>query len=159
MKQTFPPRLFPLFLVVLGALIILLLFSWLSDPVPVAANVGDLGRFTTRYTAAVGTRLETCATCHTSSPPSLNPYGSAYLSNGRSAAALAAIESADSDGDGWTNLQEIQALTFPGNPADMPVAVPTATNTVAPTVGATNTSVPAPTATNTPARSGPPPQV
>jgi hypothetical protein len=39
------------------------------------------------------------------------------------------METADSDGDGYTNLDEVRALTFPGNVEDYPGLVP------APTVG------------------------
>lgn len=35
-------------------------------------------------------------------------------------ARLAAVEGLDSDGDGWTNKQEIDALTLPGDPNDFP---------------------------------------
>jgi hypothetical protein len=148
-KGSFRGRLLPFFLIVLGALLLLLLIAWLAHPVTVIANTTDLGRFTTKYTNAAGTKLDSCSTCHTS-PPSLNAYGMAYRDNGRSTAALTAIEPLDSDGDTWTNLQEIQALTYPGNAADHPAGVPTATSTVAPTVGATSTGAPTPGATNTP---------
>jgi hypothetical protein len=50
----------------------------------------------------------------------LNPYGKAYLDGGRSRAALAAIESADSDGDGAANRVEIDALRYPGDAASKP---------------------------------------
>lgn len=35
-------------------------------------------------------------------------------------ARMAAVEGLDSDGDGWTNKQEIDALTLPGDPNDFP---------------------------------------
>ncbi|HMN63049.1 MAG TPA: hypothetical protein PJ988_21965, partial [Anaerolinea sp.] len=79
------------------------------------ANTPDINNVHTRYPAMVGTRIDSCSLCHTSSIPSLNPYGSAYKSNGRSLSALVAIEGLDSDGDGSSNLQEITALTFPGD--------------------------------------------
>jgi hypothetical protein len=50
----------------------------------------------------------------------LNPFGLAYKNAGRGVAALAAIESQDSDGDGTPNAAEIQALCFPGDPASRP---------------------------------------
>lgn len=63
-----------------------------------------------QYPAA--TNLETCGTCHTSftSAPGLNPYGAAFNTAGGladPAAAFAAIEGDDSDGDGTSNIDEI----------------------------------------------------
>jgi hypothetical protein len=86
----------------------------------VLANLGDnvaegrtsfLNDFKARYPAVVGTRLDSCGTCHLDwdGGGTLNAYGEAYLSSG-----LAAIESADSDGDGTSNLNEINALFMPG---------------------------------------------
>ena len=46
-------------------------------------------------------------------------------------AAFAALEGADSDHDGWTNLQEIAAVTFPGDPTDHPRSGSTVTSSVA----------------------------
>lgn len=68
------------------------------------------------------TNLDTCGTCHTSftSAPGLNPYGQSYkdVSTGFSLPSeiLAAIELADSDGDGIPNIEEIStdAGFFPG---------------------------------------------
>lgn len=50
----------------------------------------------------------------------LNLFGLAYKMNGRDAGALSAIEGDDSDGDSYTNLEEILDLKFPGNPGSMP---------------------------------------
>jgi hypothetical protein len=50
----------------------------------------------------------------------LNPYGLAYLTAGRDAEAITAIDSLDSDADGYTNAVEIAANRFPGNDADDP---------------------------------------
>ncbi|MFV0438838.1 MAG: hypothetical protein ACK5PS_15780 [Desulfopila sp.] len=101
-----------------------------------------------------GSKLDSCALCHTGGQyekgadswvslgscqwchltygydgsgniaDTLNSYGQDYLSSGRSAAALAAVDDRDSDGDGFTNKVEIAALRFPGNPADDPSRVP-----------------------------------
>jgi hypothetical protein len=70
----------------------------------------------------------------------LNSYGLAYNNAGRSQAALTAIENLNSDGsddlgtdssgnkipnnDKSTNLEEISALTFPGNATDYPGLIP-----------------------------------
>jgi hypothetical protein len=62
-----------------------------------------------------GTRLDSCITCHDGE--SRNPYGKAYAASGKN---FTEIENLDSDGDGFSNLVEIKALTFPGNPDDYP---------------------------------------
>lgn len=53
---------------------------------------------------------------------SLNPYGMALKahSNIGMPLALAVIEKLDSDGDGFTNIDEIHNLTFPGDSNDFP---------------------------------------
>jgi len=68
-----------------------------------------------------GTRLDTCLNCHLdpNGGGPRNPYGLAYAESGRD---FGSIEAVDSDGDGFTNLEEINALTFPGDPADHPQA-------------------------------------
>ncbi len=53
----------------------------------------------------------------------LNSYGKDYLVTGRNAAAVTAIDSLDSDGDGYTNAEEISANRFPGDPEDDPSLV------------------------------------
>lgn len=50
----------------------------------------------------------------------LNPYGAAYLAAGRNRAALAAIADDDSDGDGFSNADEIADLKYPGDASSMP---------------------------------------
>jgi len=92
-----------------------------------------------QYTYLSGTATKSlfknaCDNCHLISHPdstlieaqpttyadTLNPYGKAYLAAGRTRAALAAIESADSDGDGFANRTEIDALRYPGDAASKP---------------------------------------
>lgn len=65
------------------------------------------------------TKLDTCNTCHENSNGGgpRNPYGTAFESNNRD---FVSIEDQDSDGDGFTNMEEISALTFPGNSEDHP---------------------------------------
>jgi hypothetical protein len=53
----------------------------------------------------------------------LNPYGLDYMLAGRSAAAVQAIASLDSDGDAYTNADEIAAVRYPGDKADDPTKV------------------------------------
>jgi len=109
-----------------GALILLLVMMVLSKPQTGTAAPGDLSSATNKYPNIASSVLNTCDLCHTASVPQLNPYGQAYKSNGRNTAAFGAIENLDSDGDGFTNIQELNALTFPGNASSFP-AVPTAT--------------------------------
>jgi hypothetical protein len=96
--------------------------------------------FCAKYpTAATCTGAQpACSYCHLS-PPLRNVYGAALeakiapgaprpLSDGDFAAALpgalAAVEAADSDGDGAGNLLEIQKGTQPGDPKSFPNDVP-----------------------------------
>jgi hypothetical protein len=80
------------------------------------------------------TRKNACDTCHlilhpdtsfiepqpTKYADTLNPFGLAYAAGGRSADALGAIAPEDSDGDGFSNQDEIDALKYPGDPASKP---------------------------------------
>jgi len=75
--------------------------------------------FVTKYPSAAKSRLDRCQTCHTATPPDLNPYGTALKAAHR---AFGAIEKADSDQDGFANLVEIKALKLPGDASDKPGA-------------------------------------
>jgi hypothetical protein len=107
--------------------------------------------FETQYPAIAGTRLDACIACHTLDGLGLNPYGQAVLDNGKDASAFAKIEKLDSDNDGYSNNQEIQAHTFPGFPNDNPQATmqptPIGTPTLVPTYAPTIQSTPIPTPT------------
>jgi len=152
-------------LIITGSIYLLVIVYSLSTATKGTANSDDMN-IARSYRNIGGTRLDSCSLCHTSAP-NLNPYGLAYkeafgikLPPPRSIANLGAIESLDSDGDGFSNIVEIMALTFPGNPSDFPkpnTSTPTAT--ARPT--ATSTRVPSPTATSvdtaTPATPGPSP--
>jgi hypothetical protein len=71
-----------------------------------------------QYPGIEGSRLDTCELCHIDTDSfELNPYGAAFNGAGM---AFGAIENDDSDGDGFTNLEEIVALTFPGDAGDFP---------------------------------------
>lgn len=85
----------------------------------VSANTTIKDDFNTAY-GTTGTRLDDCATCHTTAPE-LNPYGVALNDSGLD---FAAIEPDDSDGDGFSNIDEIDNLTFPGDPNDFPQEAP-----------------------------------
>jgi hypothetical protein len=98
----------------------------------------------TQYPSITGTALDSCALCHPAGGYTLNAYATAYQSAGHN---FTAIENLDSDGDEYTNIAEIRALTFPGDANSHPNGNPTATPTrPAPTATATH---PGPTATAT----------
>jgi len=110
-------------------------------------NDQDVNNFLTVYPFAKSTKLDDCSLCHTSGkigkntygscdychqvyktkPPhgnildTLNSYGKAYNDAGGD---LKAIEGLNSDGDTSTNIEEIRALTFPGDAKDYPGLVP-----------------------------------
>ncbi len=82
---------------------------------------GYLDSFNTTYPSAVGTRIDNCLLCHNSlSGGSRNGYGTDFGNNSHN---FTAIEPLDSDGDGFTNIVEINNLTFPGNASDFPPTV------------------------------------
>ena len=83
-------------------------------------------QFLLAYPSAVGSRLATlpsapnhCGACHfnfTDGGNNLNPYGTAIAATDETAAAILALGSQDSDGDGFTNDQEILDANFPNVP-------------------------------------------
>ena len=105
------------------------------------------------YPDIAGTKLDSCALCHSGGQYekkpgawvtlgscqwchyeygydasgdinlTLNPYGKDYRDNGRNENALISIEDLDSDEDGFSNIEEIAALRFPGNDLDDPSKV------------------------------------
>jgi hypothetical protein len=94
--------------------------------IPGALAYGNyLTEFGTKYSTA-GSRLDTCGVCHYNSGGGgpRNPYGTDFenqsIHSSNPGQALANIESLDSDGDTFTNIDEIKALTFPGNASDHP---------------------------------------
>jgi hypothetical protein len=112
----------PLYLMLVVSLALAGIFFRLQQTSTASADTNDVALAETTYPNIVHSRIDTCALCHTSSIPNLNPFGAAYMAQGRFlASSLRAIEAVDSDGDGFTNIREIAALTFPGNPADHPV--------------------------------------
>jgi Bacterial Ig-like domain len=94
---------------------------------------GFLTTFNTTYGTA-GTALDTCSVCHIGIPTPRNNFAADFAD-----AAIgnhtfnATLDGTDSDGDGFTNLAEIMALTFPGDNTSFPAAV----DNTAPTVDAT----------------------
>ncbi|RJR26001.1 MAG: hypothetical protein C4582_02725 [Desulfobacteraceae bacterium] len=112
----------------------------------------DSDNFVNTYLQKKGTKLDHCALCHSGGQyqsggktttlgscqwchytygydgkgnilETMNQYGKDYHDHGRNAAAIKAIEALDSDGDGYTNIQEIDADRFPGDPNDDPSKV------------------------------------
>ncbi|SDP43776.1 GEGP motif-containing diheme protein [Desulforhopalus singaporensis] len=106
------------------------------------------------YPEIEGTKLDSCALCHSGGQyqkkpgvfvelgscqwchysygydesgdidDTLNGYGVDYKNGGKNFAALTSIENLDSDSDGYTNSAEINAFRFPGDSDDDPTKVP-----------------------------------
>ena len=98
----------------LSAVISAIGFSVLSPPAE--STPDNLNAFNKKYGTA-GSKLDSCLTCHQSQAAArdnLNPYGTDYAVTHD----FGAVESKDSDGDGVTNLDEINKGTFPGDPSD-----------------------------------------
>lgn len=109
-------------------------------------NDYDTEQFLTAYPEARYTKLDNCYLCHSGGqsgknylnscdwchevyglkPPfgdiekTLTSYGRDYRDAGRNAAACLAISHLDSDGDGFTNAEEIAAIRLPGDANDNP---------------------------------------
>jgi len=66
-----------------------------------------------------GSSLGSCITCHKQidGKGGENGYGTAYKNGGHN---FVPIEPADSDGDGFSNIEEISAGFFPGDPSSKP---------------------------------------
>ena len=99
--------------------------------VPIAAALAKSSYLTT-FNSLYGTAdktLDTCNTCHVNGFDR-NSYGGDWESKlnqlGDRTQAFQAIEGVDSDADTYTNIQEIMAGTFPGNPSStLPVEAST----------------------------------
>ena len=63
-----------------------------------------------------------CNVCHASKKggDSPNPYGRAFLHNGMNPSTFLRIAAEDSDRDGFSNLAEIIARSYPGDAASTP---------------------------------------
>jgi hypothetical protein len=98
------------------------------------------------YSSLVGTRLDDCQTCHqgkledgklvgsscdncheillqrigSDAAETLNGFGEDYLEAGRSMGALRSIGPRDSDGDGFSNDEELATGRYPGSKLSMP---------------------------------------
>ena len=88
----------------------------LVGAVAVHARPRTLRQFVSTYAHTTKTKLDNCVTCHTPAGE-LNLYGTALKSAGL---AFEKVEKLDSDKDGSSNIAEIKALKFPGDPKDKP---------------------------------------
>ena len=143
------PWVWTLLIGALGLAAVALLALPVVRPPSAQALESDMHAARTRYPGIVGTQLNHCSLCHiTDTNFHLDPYGRDYNNQHRD---FAAIEGVDSDGDGFTNLVEINARTFPGKADSFPTATVTATPTQAVTATVTLTPVAThgPTATST----------
>lgn len=109
------------------------------------ARSGYLSNFNALYGTA-NTRLDSCDTCHVPGGKTRNPYGNdqetKILAGYTDSQALTAIEALDSDGDGFTNIAEINGLALPGDPNDTPGAAPAPNIALSSTSLAWGTAVP-----------------
>jgi len=78
-----------------------------------------LTSFLSTYPGTSGSALNSCVLCHVNPAGggTRNSYGNAYANVGHN---YKTIEPLDSDGDGYTNITEINARTFPGNASSHP---------------------------------------
>ena len=113
---------------ILGLVSILAVLSGFTGNVH--ASSGYLSTFNSTYGTS-GTALDTCSLCHVTVPSPRNAFGSDFANNGHSFSTIANL---DSDGDGATNIVEITARTFPGDPGSKPAA----SDTTPPQVGSTS---------------------
>ncbi|MDO8615200.1 MAG: hypothetical protein Q7T33_05625 [Dehalococcoidia bacterium] len=110
------------------------------------SSVLGLGSYRTAFVNKynlTGTKLNSCDACHVSGDTGdWNTYGDAvkgHIGLGIDP-ALTAVENLDSDGDGATNIAEINAHTWPGDAADFPAGPsPSPTTAPSPTAGPTAT--------------------
>jgi hypothetical protein len=111
-----------LYMISTATIVSILLFFFMQQPKTVHATPNEMGYTEDQYPFIVGTKLDSCTLCHTEVGSYLfNPYGQAYNDQiGSPAEDFKAIEKIDSDGDGYTNIQEIKAGTNPGDPKDHP---------------------------------------
>jgi hypothetical protein len=107
---------------------------------PLAANARSsyLSSFNSKYGTS-NTVLDSCSTCHASSTSTWNAYGNDVKANIAAgiSSALNTVEPLDSDGDKYSNITEIKALSLPGDAK----SVPAPTTTPAPKIGVSPTSL------------------
>lgn len=96
--------------------ILVILFVCLVSSPFAMAKMDYLDDAIAQYPSIDNTALDSCTLCHTV-VPTRNDYGIDFKDANRD---FAAIENDDSDGDGATNIDEINALTFPGDDTSFP---------------------------------------
>lgn len=132
-------------LIMSGLMVAVGLVLLLSLPGGAVAFSSYLSLALTPYPNIRGTALDDCTLCHPGGNTKLlNGYGTDYAAAGHQ---YPPIESMDSDGDGFTNIVEIRALTNPGDGNSKPG--PTATPTRTPVPPSPTATRPGPTATAT----------
>lgn len=109
----------------LGAALAFALLFMLAQGVEAKNQSEFLPAFEATYPGAVGSRIDSCTVCHNvqGSEYKLNSYARQWKEDEN----FTAINNLDADGDGYTNLEEIEAHTFPGNASDNPSTVTTTT--------------------------------
>jgi hypothetical protein len=139
-------------LVALCALIIVIATVSAATAAYNHSGEADAPNFLLAYPNKAGTKLDNCSLCHSGGSytsggktttmgscqwchykygydksgditATLNLFGKDYLAQGRNKAAFKAIEAWDSDGDGFTNIVEINAVRYPGDAADDPTKI------------------------------------
>jgi hypothetical protein len=136
----------------LGIVLVVSLFTMHAWAAYHHAGEADAPNFLLAYPNMAGTKLDSCTLCHSGGSytsggktttlgscqwchykygydkkgditATLNSFGKDYLAQGRNAAAFKAIEAKDSDGDGYTNIVEINAVRYPGDATDDPTKI------------------------------------
>jgi len=100
------------------ALLTVLAMVALLGAATVYAKSSYVNSMVAAYPNIKGSKLAGCVTCHTSDLK-LNRYGADLAAAGMD---FRKVEGKDSDRDGFSNLAEIKALTFPGDPTSKPAA-------------------------------------
>ena len=95
---------------------IMFLFGVMFSP---SKSVNALTQYTEDLPSSYGS---VCLVCHMSESGGggLNSFGSDYSENDND---IEAINNLDSDGDGHTNEEELEAGTFPGDPDSTPLGI------------------------------------
>ncbi|MXV78261.1 hypothetical protein F4X73_12210 [Candidatus Poribacteria bacterium] len=101
---------------------VMVLFSSIIADQSVYALPAFYKMFKTKYKWTSG-----CNVCHFSKKggDSPNPYGRAFLHNGMNLSTFTRIEKTDSDKDGFSNIAELIARSYPGDAASTPENVKT----------------------------------
>ncbi|MEW6476679.1 MAG: hypothetical protein AB1679_30840 [Actinomycetota bacterium] len=119
-RELFVPRVLGA-VAVLSAVISAAGFTVLVSPAQSTPEY--MSQFNAKYNTR-GSKLDSCMTCHTSQAggaENINPYGADFGKNNHD---FGAVEGLDSDGDGFSNIDEIKAETFPGDQNDNPNTKP-----------------------------------